>query len=440
MPRSGLAPLCLGTAALICAALLFPSVARAAQPATVNASDRSVAAGGDIIGTVNLGMTPVEVRTLIDEILARRGAYEGKLVEVSRELGVTVNAVRVFFQILDEKNTPTEQLTLRLVEIAQRHRALLQQAADLQADDPAVGALKRRAEQAIADGRYDDAEALLTDAVAADLAAARRIGQATRKMADAANARHLAAAASKATLGALANTRLNYPAAAVAFAEAAEFVPAEALLERAGYLDRAGTAEKKAGRYPAALPFLTEALAIRETALGPDHPDTATSLNNLAGLYKAQGRLDEAAPLYARALAIREKALGPDHPSTAISLNNLASLYQAQGRLDEAAPLYARALAIREKALGPDHPSTATSLNNLAGLYYAQGRLDEAAPLLARALAICETALGPDHPSTATSLNNLAELYKAQGRLGEAAPLYARALAIKEKALGQSRK
>ena len=40
----------------------------------------------------------------------------------------------------------------------------------------------------------------------------------------------------------------------------------------------------------------------------------------------------EAVPLYQRALAIREKALGPDHPSTATSLNNLAALYLAQGR------------------------------------------------------------------------------------------------------------
>ncbi len=57
-----------------------------------------------------------------------------------------------------------------------------------------------------------------------------------------------------------------------------------------------------------------------------------------------------------RALAIWEKALGPDHPDVAASLNNLASLYHAQGAYERAKPLYERALAIREKALGPDHP------------------------------------------------------------------------------------
>ena len=69
-----------------------------------------------------------------------------------------------------------------------------------------------------------------------------------------------------------------------------------------------------------------------------------------------QGRYAEAEPLYKRALAIGEKALGPDHPDVAQSLNNLASCTTHQGRYAEAEPLYKRALAIREKALGPDHP------------------------------------------------------------------------------------
>ena len=46
-------------------------------------------------------------------------------------------------------------------------------------------------------------------------------------------------------------------------------------------------------------------------ALGPEHPDVARSLNNLAGLYRAQGQYAKAEPLYQRALGIREKALVP---------------------------------------------------------------------------------------------------------------------------------
>ena len=70
-----------------------------------------------------------------------------------------------------------------------------------------------------------------------------------------------------------------------------------------------------------------------ERALGPDHPDVATFLNNLAGLYQAQGRYADAEPLYKRALAMREAALGPDHPDVARALSNLGLLYKKQGPL-----------------------------------------------------------------------------------------------------------
>ena len=162
--------------------------------------------------------------------------------------------------------------------------------------------------------------------------------------------------------------------------------------------DEAATLNQKVVEFyrAEAIPFAQRSLAIREKALGPDHPEVAQSLNNLALLYEAQGRYADAEPLYKRALAIKEKSLGPNHPNVATSLNNLAWLYQAQGRYADAEPLYKRALAIYEKALGPDHPYVADPLNNLALLYQAQGRYADAEPFNKRALAIYEKALGPD--------------------------------------------
>ncbi len=167
-------------------------------------------------------------------------------------------------------------------------------------------------------------------------------------------------------------------------------------------------------------PLYQRSLAIREKALGPEHPDVATSLNNLAVLYKTQGKYAEAEPLYKRALAIKERALGPEHPDVATTLNNLAELYYLRGKYAEAKPLFKRALAIKEKALGAEHPHVATTLNDLALLYHRQGEYAEAEPLHKRALAIREKALGPEHPFVAASLNNLAVLYKAQDKYAEA--------------------
>ena len=72
----------------------------------------------------------------------------------------------------------------------------------------------------------------------------------------------------------------------------------------------------------------------------PEHPNTATSLNNLAGLLESEGDYAAAKPLYERALAIIEKALGADHPNTSTNLNNLAYLLAAQGDYAAAEPLY----------------------------------------------------------------------------------------------------
>jgi tetratricopeptide (TPR) repeat protein len=190
------------------------------------------------------------------------------------------------------------------------------------------------------------------------------------------------------------------------------------------------------GKYEEAVPPARKALELGEKTIGADHPETATSLNNLAMLYKTVGDYAKAEPLYLRALKIHEKSLGPEHPNTAVSLANLAALYKAMGDYPKAEPLYQRALRIAEKTLGPEHPYTAQSLNNLADLYYTTRGYAKAEPLFQRALRIREKALGPEHPDTTVSLNNLAWLYNKMGDYAKAEPLYQRALNIREKVLG----
>ncbi|MBD2102058.1 FxSxx-COOH system tetratricopeptide repeat protein, partial [Leptolyngbya sp. FACHB-261] len=176
-------------------------------------------------------------------------------------------------------------------------------------------------------------------------------------------------------------------------------------------LNQTGYYLAQRAQYTEAEPLLAQALELRQRLLGQDHPDVATSLNNLALLYDSQGRYSEAEPLYLQALELRQRLLGQDHPDVATSLNNLALLYDSQGRYSEAEPLYLQALELRQRLLGQDHPSVANSLNNLAALYRAQGRYSEAEPLLAQALELRQRLLGQDHPDVATSLNNLALLY-----------------------------
>ena len=226
-------------------------------------------------------------------------------------------------------------------------------------------------------------------------------------------------------------------------------------------------------------PLMRRALAIDETSYGPDHPNVAIRLNNLAQLLQATNRLAEAEPLMRRALAIDEKSYGPDHPDVAIDLNNLAQLLQATNRLAEAEPLMRRALAIDETELRPgpsrcgagpqqsrgvaaghepprrggtaDAPRAGDRREELRpgpsergertstisrNCFKTTNRLAEAEPLMRRALVIDGEELRPDHPDVANNLNNLAQLLQATNRLAEAEPLMRRALAIDEKSYG----
>jgi tetratricopeptide (TPR) repeat protein len=213
-------------------------------------------------------------------------------------------------------------------------------------------------------------------------------------------------------------------------ADAADSVRQADLLVRAsGYLyGRAA--------YSAARPLVERALAIAEKALGPEHPDTATSLADLAFLLRRQADLAAARPLAERALAIHEKARGPEHPDTAASLSNLAMLLRDQGDPAAARPLFERALAISEKARGPEHDDTAASLNNLGYLLLGQGDLAAARPLLERALAIHEKAVGPEHPDTNRTRWNLARLLITSCHAREALGPAEAALRAHERALG----
>lgn len=110
----------------------------------------------------------------------------------------------------------------------------------------------------------------------------------------------------------------------------------------------AGQARRRLCRHGGGEPLYKRDIAITEKVLGPEHPDLAARLNNLANLYSITGRLAEAEPLCVRAIAIIEKALPADHPHQALFRDNYAHLLDDLGQHDEAGALRARAQAVRD--------------------------------------------------------------------------------------------
>ncbi len=188
-------------------------------------------------------------------------------------------------------------------------------------------------------------------------------------------------------------------------------------------LDNLAAAYRDAGRLPEAIALFERVRDARIARLGPDHPDTLTTLNNLALAYRDAGRLPEAIALFERVREAMIARLGPDHPDTLTALDNLAGAYRAAGKFREAIALYERVRDARIARLGPDHPDTLATLNDLAVAYWSVNQLDKSVPLFEDVLKRQEARLGRQHPQTQLTVANLGVNYKDAGRLGAAIPL-----------------
>ena len=116
-------------------------------------------------------------------------------------------------------------------------------------------------------------------------------------------------------------------------------------------------------------------MKISESKLGKDHPDTATTYNNIAGVYYAKGDYDKALEYYEKDMKISESKLGKDHPDTATTYNNIAGVYYAKGDYDKALEYYLKAFRILLNTI-KNHPNTITCFQNIA-LCYQEANMEK---------------------------------------------------------------
>jgi tetratricopeptide (TPR) repeat protein len=185
-----------------------------------------------------------------------------------------------------------------------------------------------------------------------------------------------------------------------------------------------------------AVQVLEAAGTTRQARLGPDHPDTLTTLNGLAAAYQAAGKLPEAIALFVQIRDACVKKWEADHPYTLSAMDNLAQAYLEDGKLTEAIALLMQIRDARVKKQGPDHPDTLTTLNSLALAFQHVGKLPEAIALLEQVRDAFVKRQGADHPDTLTTLNILALAYGEAGELPEAIALFVRVHDARAKKLG----
>lgn len=86
--------------------------------------------------------------------------------------------------------------------------------------------------------------------------------------------------------------------------------------ELAVALNNAGARHAERGRLADAIVLLEEALALKRACLPPGHPDVALTLHNLGAAWERRGDLARAIALFEEAESTFERALGPAHPRT----------------------------------------------------------------------------------------------------------------------------
>lgn len=205
---------------------------------------------------------------------------------------------------------------------------------------------------------------------------------------------------------------------------------------QAGLLNVKGMLAHRRGQEEEAARHLQQALTIRKRLLGPEHPEVAAVINNIALVKQRQERHDEAQALYLEALRITEQALGPEHPALAGCHYNLGLTMATAGKLTEALASFQRALSISERALGADHATSAAIHKELGDVLEDLDRAEEAEAHFLAALSIRQRRLGPESPQVAVVHSNLGHLLREKGRHAEALVHDRQALALREKHLG----
>jgi tetratricopeptide (TPR) repeat protein len=197
----------------------------------------------------------------------------------------------------------------------------------------------------------------------------------------------------------------------------------------ASLLEQLGRCKERLDQYAPAEASHRKASSLRKEVLGPEHPDTLTSMSSLAGVLVLQGKYEDAESMNRQTLALREKVLGREHPDTLTSMNNLAGVLDRQGKYKEAEAMHRQTLAISEKMLRPEHPNL-TSMSNLALVLDSQGKYKEAEAMNRQTLARYEELLGPEHPFMLTSMSNLALVLGSQGKYEDAETMNRKTLAF----------
>ena len=177
--------------------------------------------------------------------------------------------------------------------------------------------------------------------------------------------------------------------------------------QHARFHEQSGRHYLEGGQVRAGRTALNQILEIERRVLGPEHPATLQSMNNLASLYGRGASTRRPKRFSSQALQIQRRVLGPEHRH-ARSMGNLANAYYFQGKYAQAEALFSQTMEIQRRVLGPEHPEGVATMSALAAEYGNEGNNAQAEQLLSQVLEIERRVLGPEHSDTLITMTNVA--------------------------------
>ncbi|KAH8814663.1 hypothetical protein DL96DRAFT_419947 [Flagelloscypha sp. PMI_526] len=189
-------------------------------------------------------------------------------------------------------------------------------------------------------------------------------------------------------------------------------------------------------RHADALKLREEVVELRRRIFCSEHPDTLTSMSNLAVTYSHLARYAGALKLEEEVLELHRRILGSEHPHTLTSMSNLANTYSDLARHADALKLKEEVVELRRRILSSEHPHTLASVNNLAATYSDLARHADALKLNEEVVELQKRILGSEHPDTLTSMNSLASTYSHLSRHADALKLKEEVVELRRRILG----
>jgi hypothetical protein len=178
-----------------------------------------------------------------------------------------------------------------------------------------------------------------------------------------------------------------------------------------------------------AAPQAQRARALALEVLGPKHPNTLSSIGNLARVHELRGEHDLAIEANREFLAGCREVYGPAHPQTLTAALNVATCCRKGGKVAEEGEARRLHLELCRAARGADDPDALRALHNLGVWQQGAGLLDEARATLSEALAARRRVLGDAHANTLTTQTQLAQVEEKAGHTAVALELARAALA-----------